>query len=473
MLKKIQIVGGFGSVEGLATHFKLVSASAPVRVTATGKNGKIELSTEMRAPMAVQFGDEVARIEFTSGTDQLIEIWYSTQPLEYLQLTAVGGTALKTGSVYLAGGVKQIAPANQRTKITLTPSAPIKIGGADVGEDGYTLAAEKTIETIGAIYSYQEPTQLFAEGHAFIENRGVPALIGPYGIVQDGLNVFVTNSTARKWSLDGGATFKTNAGAGGRYYLKRNGKMYSVRVTAAVVYLFRVRGDAEEEIAQLPFTGGSINQYTNDVGGKVFITNGVNRQVCVVNVDNGTITTRSFVGITAIANLLKAFELANGDFILSDDAALEKVAPDNSKVTYAGAAVSFVTPNFLADKLVAKRTTDIVVCQDLSTLTMIKASSTISAPATTYFKPISDNVWLYGNAQKMTAVEFGLAVQGVGVVELFTYAGTEPPVSIISNIQDGKVMHLSSSNTQPLCVATAGLIGTTEPVKVEYMEFLI
>lgn len=154
MLKKIRISGGHGEVSGMATHLKIVSASAPVRVNVIGRAGKTIMLSELRAPMAVEFGEVAERIEFQSNTDQILEIWYGMQPLEYLQLTAAGAATVKSKKVEVLPGKNQVIAANPRQSLIILSDRDINISGDTISVEWPILANEKTeIKTSGEIYA--------------------------------------------------------------------------------------------------------------------------------------------------------------------------------------------------------------------------------------------------------------------------------------------------------------------------------
>ena len=154
MLKKIRIdSSGFGFVNGEFLFLKIISSATPLRVAVLAQ-GKPILNTELRAPMATALDKRADRLELYSETPQTVEVWVGLQPLEYLQLTAVGSTGMRATQKTVFPGNSLILPANQRQKVRLTASKDILLSGDGIGA-GWPLAAgeKEEFETIGAIYA--------------------------------------------------------------------------------------------------------------------------------------------------------------------------------------------------------------------------------------------------------------------------------------------------------------------------------
>lgn len=176
MLYQIGIKDGFAQVKGSGTHFKIISAATPLRLQALDSNGRVLLDSKFRAPMATELPAPAAVINLYAD-DQTVELWYSNQPLEFLQLTAVGSGNLRTTTKEFLSGRELIIESNPRSKIMIKATEEIKIGGLGVNESGWPLAAGETItlETIGAIYGYKAPQVPVLSD---FENLGVQTVTG-------------------------------------------------------------------------------------------------------------------------------------------------------------------------------------------------------------------------------------------------------------------------------------------------------
>jgi hypothetical protein len=178
MLRKVRIVGGFGFINAEIKHLKIISSVTPVRIQAIGAGNDSEiLQTDFRAPMATEFEQRVKRVEFYAKDDQVIEIWAGLLPLEYMQLTAVGGIGLRAGRSLLSGGSELVVAGNMRSKVRLKPEKDILIGGFGVGADGFPVLAgqEIDLESVSDIYAFS-PLAIIQPGNKGITEHGITGL---------------------------------------------------------------------------------------------------------------------------------------------------------------------------------------------------------------------------------------------------------------------------------------------------------
>lgn len=155
MLYQIGIKNGFAQVKGAGRHIKIISAETPVRLQAMDSDGRVLLDSKLRAPMATELPAPAATVNLYAD-DQVIELWYSLQPLEYLQLTAAGASRARASSKKIFPGVAKIVDANQRQSVTLLSDTDLNIGGADVAGDGWPLKAgiKENFTLAGEIYAF-------------------------------------------------------------------------------------------------------------------------------------------------------------------------------------------------------------------------------------------------------------------------------------------------------------------------------
>lgn len=216
MLYQLNVSNGFCQFAGPAKFLKIVSAASPLKieVIANGpRSGRVLLSSKnVRAPMGFELPADAGVVNFY-GDDQSLEIWSADAPLEYMQLTAVGGSAIKASEAFLRGGTEKLTGANTRSKIKIKPEADINIGGLGVGTNGYPVLAgqEVELETVGEVYAYTMPPAVRPSNSGVVafgvstnspeNNTGMLAGDGGY--------YFKNNTTIYHW--DG--TTQTNVGS--------------------------------------------------------------------------------------------------------------------------------------------------------------------------------------------------------------------------------------------------------------------
>lgn len=232
MLYQLNVANGFCQFAGPAKYLKIISAASPLKieVIANGvRSGRVLLSSKnVRAPMGFELPEDAGVVNFY-GDDQNLEIWSGDQPLEYLQLTAVGGTKLAQKQVYTAGGRFLIAPANQRTKLRIKPQKDLFVGSDNVGLDGYPVLAGEFIdlETIGAVYGYKEPATVKPGNLGFIARE--PNIAASSGVSD--LNDIALSETT--------VLFKASTGI-----IKNSAGVESVITDGSKVQLFKALGQA-------------------------------------------------------------------------------------------------------------------------------------------------------------------------------------------------------------------------------------
>ncbi|MDP5205787.1 hypothetical protein ORI99_01825 [Alishewanella sp. SMS9] len=154
MLQRVGIKDGIGELKGYGRHLKIVSAETELRVAALDSNGRPIKETYIRAPMATVFNETAATLFFFSDTAQTVEVWYGMEPLEYLQLVAVGATRMKSSKKIVPGNIStKLLDATPRTKLKMRTDSNIKISSTP-DEGGWTVFADtqETLETSGELW---------------------------------------------------------------------------------------------------------------------------------------------------------------------------------------------------------------------------------------------------------------------------------------------------------------------------------
>lgn len=154
MLYQIGIKDGFAQIKGSGRHIKIISAATQLRIQAQDSNGRVLLDSKFRAPMATELTAPAAVINIYAD-EQTVELWYSNQPLEYLQLTAVGASTVTAKKIVAKKGKTKLLDSAVRTAFRVTSNKNIFVGNTSVSAAGWPLAAgeKEQFETIGEVWA--------------------------------------------------------------------------------------------------------------------------------------------------------------------------------------------------------------------------------------------------------------------------------------------------------------------------------
>lgn len=244
MLYQIGIKDGFAQIKGSGRHIKIISAATPLRIQAQDSDGRVLLDSKIRSPMATELPAPAAVINIYAE-NQTVELWYSNQPLEYFQLTAVGATSARASEVKAPPGITKLVDANPRVKFRVVADADVKIGNLSDAREGWPIAAgeKEEFESSARLYvsvrkpvfdpaSVGVPTETMT-GSGHLQSIGAAFFAGRF---------FVTNETStREFVIAGAAvndiTSKMAAAAIAMRAYK--GALYCVVHAAGIVYLYR------------------------------------------------------------------------------------------------------------------------------------------------------------------------------------------------------------------------------------------
>lgn len=232
MLYQVGVKDGFAQVKGAGKHIKIVSATNTIRLQALDADGRVLLDSKFRSPMATELPIPAATLNFFTD-DQVIELWYSMQPLEYMQLTAVAASRARTSEAKVYPGKSLIVGANPRQSVTLLADDDLPIGGLDVTGNGWPLEAgvKENFLLGGEIYAYKP-----------LPNFNYSAIAGAFALVATGTGY----DSVHNWAFSvgeklifgrfGSAAYQINK-SGGAAAIAQGGEVHAAVKDGDFVYL--------------------------------------------------------------------------------------------------------------------------------------------------------------------------------------------------------------------------------------------